>query len=101
MPIYVYEEIREDGTDGATYEFFQQMSEAPLERHPDTGVRIRRIPARTAIGGLWSDGAMKKSISDDKLAKHGFTKYVKSGDGRYEKTLGDGPSMISPDGSSS
>ena len=73
MPIYVYEEVREDGKEGATYEFFQQMSESPLDRHPDTGVRIRRIPARTAIGGLWSDGAMKNSISDNKLAKHGFT----------------------------
>ena len=97
MPIYVYETVREDGGDGEIFEFFQSIRDEPLQVHPDTGVPIRRIPARTSIGGLWSDGAMKQSISDSKLAKHGFTKYVKSGDGRYEKTVGDGPSMISPD----
>jgi predicted nucleic acid-binding Zn ribbon protein len=99
MPIYVYEIIREDGKDGEVFELFQNMSDEPLTLHPDTGQKVRRIPARTSIGGLWSDGAMKRSVSDDKLAKHGFTKYVKSGDGTYEKTLGDGPSMISRDGS--
>ena len=97
MPIYVYESIVEEGQEPEEFEFFQNMSDPVLDKHPDTGVRIRRIPARTSIGGMWSDGAMKNSISDNKLAKHGFTKYVKSGDGKYEKTVGDGPSMISPD----
>jgi hypothetical protein len=44
---------------------------------------------------MWSEGAMSNSVSDDKLKKHGFTKYVKTGDGTYEKTVGSGPSMIS------
>lgn len=95
MPIYVYESITEDGSDGEIFEFFQNMSAEPLTVHPETGQPIRRIPARTAIGGLWSDGSMKRSINDAKLEKHGFTKYVKTGDGTYEKTLGSGPSMIS------
>lgn len=95
MPIYVYEEIREDGVEGESFEVFQRMSDSPLTHHPETGRPIRRIPARTAIGGVWSDHAMGKSISDDKLAKQGFTKYVKTGDGTYEKTVGSGPSMIS------
>jgi predicted nucleic acid-binding Zn ribbon protein len=97
MPIYVYEVMRDDGVDGETFEVFQRMSDPPLTQHPDSGLPVRRIPARTAIGGFWSDHAMGKSISDDKLAKHGFTKYVKTGDGHYEKTLGSGPSMISGD----
>ncbi|MFO0014445.1 MAG: FmdB family zinc ribbon protein [Planctomycetota bacterium] len=95
MPIYVYEEVRDDGSDGATFEVFQRMSDPTLTQHPETGLPVRRIPARTAIGGLWSDDSMRRSISDDKLAKHGFTKYVKTGDGSYEKTVGSGPSMIS------
>jgi hypothetical protein len=98
MPIYVYEVVREDGGDGETFEVFQRMSDPPLTQHPESGLPVRRIPARTAIGGLWSDHAMGKSVSDDKLEKHGFTKYVKTGDGTYEKTLGSGPSMISGDG---
>ncbi len=95
MPIYVYEVVQEDGSDGETFEVFQRMSDPPLTQHPETGRQVRRIPARTAIGGLWSDDAMGRSISDNKLAKHGFTKYVKTGDGSYEKTIGSGPSMIS------
>ncbi len=99
MPIYVYEAVRDDGSDGEIFELFQRMADPALTAHPETGVKIRRIPARTAIGGTWSDDAMGRSISDNKLEKHGFTKYVKTGDGTYEKTVGSGPSMISGDGS--
>jgi hypothetical protein len=95
MPIYVYELLRDDGAEGEEFEVFQKMSDEPLTHHPVTGQRVRRIPARTAIGGMWSEGAMSNSVSDDKLKKHGFTKYVKTGDGTYEKTVGSGPSMIS------
>jgi hypothetical protein len=98
MPIYVYEIVREDGRDGETFEVVQNMSDPSLTVHPETGQPVRRIPARTSIGGVWSDGSMKRSISDDKLQKQGFTKYVKTGDGTYEKTLGSGPSMISGQG---
>jgi predicted nucleic acid-binding Zn ribbon protein len=97
VPIYVYEFVRDDGSEGPTFELFQRMSDQPLTVHPDTGARVRRIPARTSIGGSWSDSAMRQSTSDDKLSKHGFTKYVKTGDGTYEKTLGSGPSMLSAD----
>jgi hypothetical protein len=48
-----------------------------------------------AIGGKWSDGAMQRSVSDDKkLDRLGFTKYVKAGDGVYEKRAGKGPDII-------
>jgi hypothetical protein len=41
---------------------------------------------------------MAKSVADDKkLDKLGFTKYVKSGDGTYEKRAGKGPDVISRD----
>jgi hypothetical protein len=41
---------------------------------------------------------MAKSASDDKkLERLGFTKYVKSGDGTYEKRVGKGPDTISRD----
>jgi hypothetical protein len=40
-------------------------------------------------------GKAEKSIKDDrKLEQMGFTKYVKSGNGTYEKVCGTGPSMI-------
>ncbi len=97
MPIYVYEVIREDGKAPGTFEVIQRMNEPPLTHHPDTGEPVRRIIGAPSIGGLWSDSAMGKSTSDSNLKRLGFTKYVKTDDGRYEKTVGNGPSSLSAD----
>lgn len=97
MPIYVYEVIREDGEPGETFEVIQRMSEEPLKNHPDSGAPVRRVIAAPSIGGMWSDSAMGNSISDSNLKRLGFTKYVKTGDGSYEKTVGKGPSSLSAD----
>lgn len=98
MPIYVYEIINSDGEGGEQFEFFQSMSAAPLTHHPETGQPVRRIVTAPNIGGLWSDSAMGKSAGDDKkLDKLGFTKYVKAGDGFYEKRAGKGPDVIHKD----
>ncbi|MEX2025708.1 MAG: FmdB family transcriptional regulator [Pirellulaceae bacterium] len=99
MPIYVYEVIREDGSSGEQFEVHQSMADEPLTKHPQTGVPVRRVLQAPFIGGQWSDSAMQRSVADDnKLERLGFTKYVKSGDGTYEKTLGSGPSKLSADG---
>ena len=98
MPIYVYEVITEDQSDGEQFEIFQSMADAPLTKHPQTGQPVRRVFLPPAIGGKWSESAMNKSVADDKkLDKMGFTKYVKAGDGFYEKRAGKGPDVISRD----
>ncbi len=97
MPIYVYESIVEEGTAAESFEFVQKMSDPPLASHPETGAPIRRVLTSPRIGGRWSDSAMNQSITDDNLKRRGFTKYVKTGDGSYEKTLGSGPSTLSGD----
>ncbi len=98
MPLYQYETVTEDGSPGEQFEIFQHMADEPLTAHPETGVKIRRVFCAPAVGGRWSDGAMQRSVADDKkLDRLGFTKYVKSGDGRYEKTVGKGPDVISRD----
>ena len=98
MPIYVYEVITKDNSEGETFEIFQSMADAPLTKHPESGLPIRRVFQAPAIGGKWSDSAMGKSVADDKkLDKMGFTKYVKAGDGFYEKRAGKGPDVISKD----
>lgn len=94
MPIYVYEIIREGEESPETFEVIQRMSDAPLTHHPDTGDPVRRVIGAPSIGGMWSDSAMGKSTSDDNLKRLGFTKYVKTGDGTYEKTVGKGPSNL-------
>jgi predicted nucleic acid-binding Zn ribbon protein len=98
MPLYVYEVVTADDSPGEQFEVFQSMAEEPLTKHPQTGQPVRRVLCAPAIGGQWSDSAMKRSVSDDKkLDKMGFTKYVKAGDGRYEKRAGKGPDVINRD----
>ncbi|WP_437186441.1 FmdB family zinc ribbon protein [Planctomicrobium sp. SH668] len=98
MPTYVYEVISEDGSGGETFEIIQGMKDSPLTEHPETGVPVRRIIQAPFIGGSWSEGAMNKNVKDDKkLDRLGFTKYVKAGDGIYEKRAGKGPDIISRD----
>lgn len=98
MPTYVYEIVQPDGQPGPTFEVVQRMTEPPLTQHPETGAPVRRVIQAPFIGGSWSESAMHKSVADDKkLDRLGFTKYVKSGDGTYEKRAGKGPDVISKD----
>ena len=98
MPTYVYEIINEDGSSGESFEVIQPISDAPLTEHPETGQPVRRVIQPPFIGGSWSESAMHKNVADDKkLDRLGFTKYVKSGDGVYEKRAGKGPDTISRD----
>ncbi|MGE0607374.1 MAG: FmdB family transcriptional regulator [Pirellulales bacterium] len=98
MPIYVYEVILPDGSAGEQIEVFQKMSDAPLTCHPDTGQPVQRVLTAANIGGSWSDASMGKRMSDDKkLDSMGFTKYVKAGDGYYEKRAGKGPDVLHKD----
>ena len=98
MPLYVYEVITDDDSAGEQFEIVQSMADPPLSKHPQTGQPVRRVFFAPAVGGKWSDSAMARSTADDKkLDRLGFTKYVKSGDGTYEKAVGKGPDKISRD----
>lgn len=96
MPSYVYEVVLDDGTGGERFEVEQRMSDPPLVTHPESGLPVRRIYLPPHIGaGRWSDRAMTKGPQDDKkLERLGFTKYVKGGDGHYEKVVGKGPDIL-------
>lgn len=96
MPIYVYEVIRSGGG-GEVFEVHQSMSDEPLTRHPETGQPVRRIVQPPLIGGKHSSTRERNLLSDNNLSKMGFTKYVKSGNGSYEKSAGSGPSSLSAD----
>ncbi len=94
MPTYIYEVITEAG-DGERFEVVQTMSDEPLTAHPETGAPVRRIFLPPNIASKYTERTAATNASDDgKLEKLGFTKYVKSGDGKYEKTIGKGPSQI-------
>ena len=98
MPTYVYEVIKEDGSPGEQFEVVQPITDKPLDVHPETGEPVQRIIQPPFIGGQWSESSMQKSAGDDKkLDRLGFTKYVKMGDGVYEKRAGKGPRTITRD----
>lgn len=98
MPVYLYEVINADGTPGERFEVVQKMADATLTAHPETGVPVKRVITAPAIGTRWMDMNMQRNVKDDdKLKKQGFTKYEKSGDGKYVKCYGKGPDLISKD----
>ena len=90
MPLYVYEVI----DTGEEFELLQSMSEPELTEHPDTGVPIRRVLGAPNAPRRWTDAHAKSMTSDKSLASKGFTKYVKAGNGTYEKAAGSGPKTI-------
>lgn len=95
MPTYVYEVIREDGQQGDRFEIDQRMTDDPLTVHPETGEPVRRLFLPAAINGRNSLARADKAVNDNrKLEQLGFTKYVKTSDGQYEKACGKGPDHL-------
>ena len=94
MPLYVYEIVLPDGSGGDEFEVLQSMSEPALTVHPETGQPVRRIFGTPNAPRAWTDSQGKAKTSDKNLAAKGFTKYVKSGDGTYEKAAGSGPKKL-------
>ena len=80
MPLYVYQVIEPDGTDGEVFEVMQRMSEAPLATHPESGKPVRRLIAAPNTVTRFGAG----NLSPERLGKLGFTQYKKAGDGRYD-----------------
>lgn len=94
MPLYVYEVVLPDGSGGERFEVMQKMADAALTRHPETGQPVRRVFAEPNAPRTWTDSQGNAKLSDKNLASKGFTKYVKTDKGTYEKTAGDGPKKL-------
>jgi len=98
MPIYVYEVVCAGDKPGDRFEVMQKMDEPALTEHPETGEPVRRVITSAHVASKYTERAMNQAVNDDKrLGELGFTKYVKSGDGYYEKRAGKGPDLISRD----
>lgn len=92
MPVYVYEFVFEDDDEpGRRFEYRQKITDPPLTRHPITGDPVRRVITAPTIATSYSETKSRGATSDKTLERLGFTKYVKTGDGQYEKTCGVGP----------
>lgn len=94
MPLYLYQVVTTDDTEGEVFEVLQSMSEPALTKHPETGVKVVRIFGTPNAPRTWTDSHAKSATSDKRLERGGFTKYVKSDTGKYEKVFGGGPGNI-------
>ena len=54
MPTYVYETVPTDGSAPRTFEVVQQMADAPLTTHPETGEPVHRVLTAPFLGGMSS-----------------------------------------------
>ena len=71
------------------FEVVQRISEPKLRKCPTCGKPVERLVSAAAVHGKYS------TKSDSKLKDLGLTKYVKTSDGSYERTVGGaGPKMI-------
>lgn len=94
MPIYEYELDIDDDSRQQRFEIFQNMSDEPLTKHPETGQKIRRVISVPSVPRTYHPQSTSKMLSDKNLDRMGFTKYVKTDRGKYEKTAGAGPDKI-------
>ena len=60
---------------------------------PDSGQPVERLISAASVPRP-AGGPIKGDISNRNLEKLGFTKYQKTSTGKYEKIMGDGPSLI-------
>lgn len=71
------------------FEVVQKLTEPKLKKCPRCGKAVERLVSAAAVHGKYS------TKSDSKLKDLGLTKYVKTSDGSYERTVGRaGPKMI-------
>ncbi|HLA86313.1 MAG TPA: zinc ribbon domain-containing protein [Thermoguttaceae bacterium] len=93
MPLYEYQS---DGAGcehcAARFEVLQSVNDPPVEKCPQCGGPCHRV-----FSSFAPIKSTRDKLSAKNLARHGFTQYKKAGGGYYEKTTGDGPSVISRD----
>ncbi len=89
MPLYDYAPVSGRCAQcKGRFEAFQRLSEPKLEHCPACGKACERLVSAAAIGG-------KYSTSSTRVKELGMTKYVKAGDGYYERAAGTGgPKVI-------
>ena len=97
MPTYTYQVIHDDGTEGEIFAATHGMSEPPLTEHPETGEKVIRVFNAPHVAGSSHERNQKQQMDDKNLDRLGFTKYVRSGKGHYEKHIGKGPEHLGSD----
>lgn len=84
MPTYCYRAGEEKGCPLCLegFEIVQSMRDDPMETCPDCGAAIHRIVQTPFINTRRSS---KSLLSDENVKRHGFTKLVNEGGGKFRK----------------
>ena len=87
MPVYGYRP-KEEGTGcehcSNGFETKQRITDAALEKCPECQTPIERILFAV---GLCTRGCDKSLLSDSNIKKHGFSKLVNEGGGKFRQTV--------------
>lgn len=96
MPIYTYEVLDEAGEVVEVYEAEQAFGAEPLEVHPITGERMRKVFTPPGVNTTYADWNQKLEAGN--LSQAGFTRYERDKTtGRYFKSnVGRGPEELDP-----
>lgn len=88
MPIYAYETLVGASQTPSRFEVGQRMANPPRTDQPETAESVRRVGTAPALGLPPAAGRQQDVLSDQNLARHGFTRYERAERGTYERTAG-------------
>ncbi len=85
MPLRRYIVLKADGAEGEEFEVDLPAEAPDFARHPATGEPCRRVLESPSLTIRYGEGAMKQSVSDERLARAGFQRLEKDGQGGWTK----------------
>jgi hypothetical protein len=85
MPLRRYIVLKADGAEGDEFEVDLPAEAPDFTLHPATGEPCRRVLESPSLTIRYGEGAMKQSVSDERLARAGFQRLEKDGQGGWTK----------------
>jgi len=85
MPLRRYIVLKADGAEGEEFEVDLPPEAPDFTRHPVTGEPCRRVLESPTLTIRYGEGALKQSVSDERLARAGFQRLEKDGQGGWTK----------------
>lgn len=85
MPLRRYIVLKADGAEGDEFEVDLPAEAPDFTHYPATGEPCRRVLESPSLTIRYGEGAMKQSVSDERLARAGFRRLEKDGQGGWTK----------------
>ena len=85
MPLRRYIVLKADGAEGEEFEVDLPAEAPDFTHHPASGEPCCRVLESPSLTIRYGEGAMKQSVSDERLARAGFRRLEKDGQGGWTK----------------